>query len=171
MFTNWRKWLLIPVLLIGGFFGLRQCDRTKDNSALEERLKPVESEAVIIDPLKHKLTLITKEHTKTFTLPDRPSRISVLKGDGVKIVSPQYGTQFRPGLGVAYSLHGGVILGMLDLAYWKRLDLSMGLAINPKLVQDTGMFVGVSMQTYSNCSVGIGLDNQVRPLMFVRVRL
>ena len=156
---------------IGIFFQFRSCDKKTDSGTSAIVLTKDESEAVIVDPRQHKITLVTKEHTKTFTLPDRPSRVSVLKEDGIKIVSPQYGTEFNPFLGVAYTLHGGVILGGLDLFYWKRLDVGMGLSVNPRFIQDTGVFLGFSYVTYSNTSVGLGLDNHVTPMVFVKVRL
>lgn len=157
---------LIPI-----YFGLRSCQKKTDSANSDTVLAPEESAAVVVDPSQHRITLITKDYTKAFTLPARPSRVSLLTGDGIKITSPQYGTEFNPSLGVAYTLQGGVILAGLDLFYWKRLDIGMGLAVNPVKVQDTGVYVGFSYLAYSNTSVGLGLDNHTNPMLFVKVRI
>lgn len=157
---------LIPIYLVFYFH-----NKKVDQINTSQILLPTESEKVIVDPRRHKITLITETHSKEFTLPDRPSVISVLKGDGIKIVSPQFGTEFRPYLGAAYTLSGGVILGGVDVFYWKALDVSLGLSLDPTYVQRAGVFVGFSYVAYSNCSVGVGLDNHVTPILFVKVRL
>lgn len=154
-----------------GFLKLRGCDKQKDTNNSAAVLRPGESEAVIVNPGQHTITLVTKDHVKSFTLPSRPSRVSLLTGDGIKIESPQYGTEFLPFLGAAYTLQGGVVLGGLDLFYWKQLDLGLGLSIDPVLLHRTTAFFGISYFAYSNCSVGVGLDNHVTPILFIKVRL
>jgi hypothetical protein len=174
LLPSWKKYLAIclsGLFAIGAFLFGRGCDKKKDAIISVTTLRPEEEEAVIVNPSHHSIILITPTRSKKLTLPDRPSRISLLKGDGLKIDSPQFGTEIRPFVGVGYTLNGGVVNLGLDLVYWKRVDLGMGLIVNPVDVRDTQIFLGVSTYIYSNTSLGLGLGNRTTPILFLKVRL
>lgn len=167
--TKWIIGLAVGLAVIGFFF-MRSCDRKKDVTNSDAVLKPGESEAVLVNPGTHQITLISKVHTKTFTLPSRPSRISLMTADGIKIASPQYGTEALPFMTGIFTLNGGKLGGGLSVFYYKRADLDLGFATNPKYVQDTTAFIGVSTFIYSNTSLMLALDNKVTPMFGLTVR-
>ena len=169
-----KSYILFSIVTLGIvalFLKFRSCDRQKDVNNETTTLAPNESEKIIVDPVRHKITVVTREHVKTLTLPDRPSSISLLKHDGVKINSPQFGTEIRPFLGAAYTLEGGKLVGGVEVFYWKSLDAGLGISVNPKLVQDTRCVFNIAYMIYSNSSIFLGLDNHTVPMVGVRVRL
>lgn len=169
-----KKYLVIGasgLLLAAGWFVWRHFQHKQDTQVLNTALAPNEEAKVIIDPTRRQMTIVTSGHIKTMTLPDRPSSISLLKGDGIKIVSPQIGTELRPFLMGAYTLDGGKLGGGIDLLYYKRFDLGVGMMLNPSYVQNTTLFLGASVFVYSNTSLMIGLDNKTTPVIGIKVRL
>ena len=172
--TRLHRLLLIigsGLFCVAAFIHMRGCNKKQDATNSTATLRPNETEAVLIDPTRHSIILVTPTHTKKFTLPDRPSRISLLKDNKLWIESPQYGTELRPFVGVGYTLDGGNVNLGLDLFYWKRVDLGMGLIVNPVQVKDTQIFLGVSTYIYSNTSLGLGIGNRKTPILFLKVRL
>jgi len=151
------------------YFYLRGCAKRQDAQTSMPVLAKGEAAKVIVDPLKHSLTVITPGHVKTVNLPNRPSSIVLLTGDGLKVVAPAFGPEIRPWLGAVWSPDGGKVLGGLDLFYWRLLDLGLGVAINPKYVQDTRIFIGASYVVWANTSVVLAIDNQKTPMVGIKV--
>ena len=159
---------LVSLLLFGVF---RACDKKKDIINSDTSLRPGEDEAVIVDPIHRSIIIVKSGKTKKLNLPDRPTRIALMTNDGIKISSPQYGTELRPFIIAAYDLNGGKLGIGADLFYYKRFDVGVGLVVNPVRVQDTVGFIGVSYFVYSNTSIQLGITNQIRPTIGVKVRL
>lgn len=169
-----KRWFLAGVVILGSiglFLHMRGCDKRRDVQLSSETLAPNEEAKVIVDPWRRKITLITPEKVKSFILPDRPSSISLLKGDGFKIQSPQFGTEIRPFFGGVYTLKGGRLLVGIDTFYWKLLDVGIGFSVNPTFVQNTTVFTSVSCFIYSNTSVMLGLDSQQAAMIGIKVRI
>ena len=144
--------------------------KTVDSINSETTLQSTEDEAVVIDPIHRTIKIVRSNGVKTIDLPDRPSRVALLKGDGIKVTAPQYGAEIRPfGVG-AYDLKGGKLGLGVDLWYYKRMDLGIGFAVNPSFAQDTAVFVGISCFIYSNTGVMLGIDNHESPLIGIKVR-
>lgn len=163
-----RYKLSIGVVVIAGVFLLRNCGQRIAKPGV---LRPDTKEQIIIDPRNRRIQIVTENGVKQTTLPDRPSTIDILKDGTVKVNAPQIGWETSPFIGVGYALSGGQLLGGVDLAYWKKLDLGVGVAMNPTYVQDARLFVGVSYCFYSNTSLMLGIDNKQMPLIGIKVRL
>lgn len=171
---NWHKGL---ALLLTGFLGiwgwlfLRHKSELRDANNSQTVLKPNEESAVIVNPVKRTLVIIRPDgKTHTLDLPDRPSRIALIKNDGIIVTAPQWGPEIRPFLVGAWDLRGGKLGIGVDGFYWKRLDIGGGFLVNPVYVQDTSLFIGVSMFVYSNTSITLGIDNHSAPLIGIKVR-
>jgi hypothetical protein len=160
---------VLAVVVSFGFF--RSCDKKKDLKTGSELLAQAEEEAIIIDPVRGSIKIVKPGSVRTLDLPDRPTRVSILKNGSVKVVAPQYGTELRPFLVGAYDLNGGKLGIGSDFYYYKRFDLGGGLLVNPSQVKDTTIFVGISYFVYSNTSVTLGINNQLRPMVGIKVRL
>jgi len=173
MITLKRASIFLAMTLVSvfGFWFWHRHNQKQDLQNSNESLKADEEVAIIVDPVKRKITTIRANNIKTVTLPDRPTRISLLKGDGIHISSPQFGTEIRPFLAGAYTLNGGKLGAGIDLFYYKRADAGLGFITNPVYVQDTTLFIGVSMFVYSNTSIVLGLDNKTTPILGVKVRM
>lgn len=154
------------VMLLTG----KGCKNVAPGTTIQTQLAPDETEKVIIDPHKHTLTVITPTKIKTMTLPNRPSSVALIKNDGLRIVSPQWGWEASPFLGVGTTIGDTYILAGLDGYYFKRLDFGGGLSVNPHDLLDTRLFISASMFIYSNTSVGVGLDNRKSPILLLKVR-
>jgi hypothetical protein len=161
---------LACLVLFGYFWFMRKQAKTDTNTS-SQLLAPNVEEKIIINPLHRTITIVKPGHTKTLDLPDRPTSIELMKNDGLRIVSPQYGVEARPFVGVGYNLRSGLVSIGTDVFYYKKLDLGLGLAVDPVKLQDTSIFFGMSCFVYSNTSVGIGLDNHVTPMLLLKVRL
>jgi|ERR1700676_3907795 len=162
--------ILAGLVAISGFLFWHRRNQKQDSQTASETLGPNEEAKIIIDPVRRTIVVVTPAHVKTTTLPDRPSSITLLKNDGMKVVSPQFGTEVRPFLTGIYTLNGGKLGLGCDFVYWKRADLGGGFAVNPLRVQDTTIFIGVSYFIYSNTSLMLGLDNKTTPLIGLKVR-
>lgn len=171
---NWKRYLvsiLSAILALGIFIHMRGCDKRKDQITAGLTLGPNEKEKVIVDPFRKHLTVVTPTYTKVLDLPDRPSSITVMKDNSVKVTAPQYGTELMPFLAVSYDLIGGKIDGGFDLFYWKKLDFGGGIAVNPVRVQDTTLFLGFSLFVWDNSSIFFGVNNKISPMFGVKVRI
>src|ERR1700686_828490 len=156
-FPTLRETILGIILsgLLAFFFG-RGCQKKHDLATSSTILAPDVKEKLIIDPRKHTIVIVSRDGTKVSTLPDRPSSIEILNNGKVRVNSPQFGTEIRPFLAGAYTLNGGKLGAGVDLVYYKRVDVGLGFATNPTYVQDTTIFIGVSMFVYSNTSIMLG---------------
>lgn len=130
-----------------------------------------DKEQIIVDPFHRTMQVVTANGIKQTTLPDRPSKIDILRDGSVKITASQFGTELCPYLGVGFTLRGGVALYGVDLLYFKKLDLGLGLSTNPSRIQDMSIFLGISYNVYSNTAITVGIDNRQTPMIGIHVRL
>jgi len=172
---NKVKALLVAVIAGGasilGWVFLRHHAKVQDAVNSATMLQPTEDEAIIINPIHRNIIIVRPTGTTTLDLPDRPSRVSILKTGKIWVAAPQWGAEARPFVAVGYNLNSGVVGGGLSVFYYKRLDLDLGLMFNPSLIQSANVFIGFSVFAYSNTSIGLGVDNSKRGLLFISVRL
>jgi len=144
----------------------------RDSAKVSATVLPkLDKEQIIVDPFHHTIQVVTSSGVKQTTLPDRPTKIDILKDGTVKITASQFGTELRPFLGVGFTLRSGVVLYGVDLLYWKKLDLGLGFSTSPTRIQDTSIFLGVSYNVWSNTSISLGVDNRQTPMIGIHVRL
>src|ERR1700690_986871 len=117
------KITILSVLLLSVFLYGR-CNKAKP---VVKPLPLEDKEQIVIDPVKHKLIVITPSGPKVSTLPDRESTIDIKKDGTIKVTSSQLGIEARPFAGIFYS--NGLRYGAgVDGFYFKKLDIGIGLA-------------------------------------------
>jgi hypothetical protein len=165
MNLRYKIGLVIGILLF--VFGLGRCGRGKPT--VPNVLPPNDKEQIIVDPVKHTLIIVRPGGNETVTLPDRPSVIDIRKDGSVSVTSKQFGFEHRFFLGLDGS---DAIRGMagMDFGYWKKLDLGVGVMgqfgnYTPRV------FAMVSYNVYSNCRVGVTIDNTQHVGIGLTVRL
>src|ERR1035438_10221296 len=147
------RYKIVSVLLIlVGVFLYGRCSKQKSPVVLPSS----DVEQIRVDPITHKLIILTSKGTQTITLPDQVSTIDVRKDGTVKVTSPQFGLQFRPFVGMYYSdvLRFGA---GADLVYWKRLDLGIGMAGGASL--HTVAFAQLTYCVWDNVGASLTYDH------------
>src|ERR1035437_4197169 len=99
----------------------------KSKPVVPNVLPPGDTGQITVDPIHHSLIVVGPHGTHTINLPDHPSVIDIHPDGTTKVTASQYGFQVRPFAGAYYSdalLFGGGV----DLGYWMKLDLGIGLA-------------------------------------------
>lgn len=184
--ANLKLYAILALVAALGLFGFKACrkiQKDQDQTANSHVLKPDERGKIIVDPVNHKITTITRnpdgsiKTTETY-LPDRPSTITEDKNGKVTIVTRKFGTEIRPYLGMGGALDGTprVHVGS-DLWYWHKLDLGAGIDFNAgafgavSKFNDTRVNVNASYNVYSNTSLGLSFDNRKTVGLFIKVRL
>lgn len=117
-----------------------------------------DKQQVLIDPIKHRITIVTPQGTKVTTLPDRPSVIDIRKDGTVAVNASQFGFETRLFFGGQASEKLRMILGS-DLFYFKHFDLGLGIGDTTGLSSPTG-FVKVSYNVWSNLQAGLTYDTR-----------
>ena len=143
--------ILVSVFLYG------RCDRTKPIvPVVPVVLPPGDTEQILVNPVNHTLTVVTHTGSSTVTLPDHASVIDVHPDGTAKVTASQYGFQARPFVGAYYSdaLRFG---GGVDLGYYKKLDLGIGVAGGASA--HTVVFAQLSYCLWDNMSAGITYDH------------
>ncbi len=174
---------LIVVIALLSWKGCRMLQKKQDSDAQSTVLKPDERGKIIVDPVKHKITTVSRnadgtEKVKDTYLPDRPSVITEDKNGKVTVVTQKFGTEVRPYIGVGGALDGTPRLHVgSDLWYYKKLDLGAGLDFNARVMSgisyfsDTRLSINASYNVYSNTSLALSFDNHKVVGLFVKVRL
>lgn len=163
-------WLIAAWVFILG----HACAKSKP--LIPSVLPPNDTEQLLIDPVKHKITILTPSGPKVITLPDHITTIDIHKDGTVKVTAPQFGFETRPfiglGLGQGLRLYAGA-----DLGYWKKLDIGLGVG-TPRLLDKSGMQfndvrIGVftSYNVYDNTRLTLGLDTQKTIHLLLSVRI
>lgn len=140
--------ILLSVFLWG------RCGRNRDTvHKTPVALPPNETERITVDPSGHRLTITTPVGTRTLALPDRASTIDVSKDGSARVTAQQLGFERRLFGGIHASDKFRVAAGV-DMWYFKRLDLGVGLAgeLGPHLPI---AFAQVSYNVWSNCRIGL----------------
>lgn len=175
--------VLIVVIALVSFKACRMLQKKQDSDARSTVLGPDERGKIIVDPVKHKITTVTRnadgsEKVKDTYLPDRPSVITEDKNGKVTVVTQKFGTEVRPYLGVGGALDGSPrVHAGADLWYFHKLDLGAGLDFNAGVMRsvsefsDTRLSVNASYNVWSNTSLALSFDNHKVVGLFVKVRL
>lgn len=168
-------WLVLLTLL-GYHFWHKYSNKT-DAAIVSTILQPNEQRKAIIDPIKHKITTVTrdkngKEITHSTYLPDRPIAIVETNDGKVKVESRVWGPEMRPYMsaGVDNKFRAG--LG-LDVLYWNKFDLGFGLGIYPSptlVLNDVTANFNISYNIYSHTSLGVSVNSQKYPGLILKVR-
>jgi hypothetical protein len=158
---RYRMFAALSVLFAVFLFGRYYKGGTKGSNPLTNVskpviLKPADKEEILVNPLKHTITVVTAKGSTTTTLPDRDSEIDITKKDEVRINAPQIGFEHIPFAGVYYSnaLRFG---GGVDLGYFKRLDVGLGAAGGSGI--NTVGFVQLSYAVYDNARMSVMYDH------------
>jgi hypothetical protein len=167
---------VILLALLGYRFWVHHA-RKVDQNITNTILQPNEQRKAIIDPIKHKITTVTKdkngkEITHSTYLPDRPIAIVETNDGKVKIESRKFGPEMRPYLGIGVDNKFRAGLG-LDVFYWNKFDLGFGLGIYPSsslALNDVTANMNISYNIYSHTSLGVSINSQKYPGLVLKVR-
>lgn len=157
--------------VLAGVFLWGRCSRPNSHTAPNPTtvLPKDDKEQIIIDPIHKSLIVVNSGSTRTMTLPDRRSVIDIRKDGTINVTSPQFGLERRL-FGGIYASNKFRIAAGVDLWYFKKLDLGVGLAgeIGPHLPI---VFGQVSYNVWSNCRVGLayGSDRFIGATLTVRI--
>lgn len=181
-----KRIAIIALIVVIGLVSFKACrilQKKQDSDANSTILKPEERGKIIVDPVKHKITTVSRNpdgtiKTKETYLPDRPSVITEDKNGKVRVVTQKFGTEMRPYLGVGGALDGTPrVHAGADLWYFRKLDLGAGLDFNAGVMRsiadfrDTRLSVNASYNVWSNTSLALSFDNRRVVGLFVKVRL
>lgn len=169
-----KKYMILGVIFLLALFGLKHCRKiqdTQDTAITSPVLKPDDKEKIIIDPIKHTVTRITNKGTTVTNLPDRPVSITEGKDGLITIHSRTWGKELRPFIGAGVDLSPAARLHLgADLFYWHKLDLGLGVGVNPVAIKNTTLNLNVSYNFYNNTSIALSIDNRKVPGLFLKVR-
>jgi hypothetical protein len=159
--------------LVGWHYWYKHAKKVDQNTS-STVLQPDQKSKIIVDPINHTITTVTKNPdgtTKTDTkyLPDAPTSVTEGKDGKITVQSRTWGPEKRPYLGVGYDGVGRAHVG-LDFLYWKRLDLGTGLSINMTRPKDTTLNLNLSYNFWSNTSLALSYDNHRQIGCFLKVR-
>lgn len=153
---RYKVFAVLSVLLSVFLFG-RYYKKPLTTSGSAAILKPTDKEEILINPVKHTITVVTASGIKTETLPERESEIDIGKDNNVKITASQFGFEHSPFVYAGFSNHFRYGAG-LDALYFKKLDLGIGLAGSAGT--STVVFAQLSYNVFDNVRLGITLDHQ-----------
>lgn len=154
-----RYKLLLILIVLGTMFGLGRCQRltiSGPKSSVPAVLPANDREQILVDPVHHSLIIVKPEGNQTVTLPDRQSVIDIRKDGSVVVTSKQLGFEHLPFVALTISDTARLGLGV-DLAYWKRLDLGLGIACSTNY--RPVLFAKVSYTVWDNVSAGLTYDS------------
>jgi len=163
-----RYKLLAFVVMMSGLWLLVKTHPNGIINTAPPVLPPADKEQILINPVKHTITIVTAAGHKTLTLPDRLSTIDVLKNGNVSVTSPQFGLEHAPFVGATFADKLRFGAG-LDGLYWKRLDLGLGAAGGSGA--STVMFAVLSYNVWDNMRLGITYDHQQHVGVGITVRI
>ena len=170
------KTLTLGIAIAAAFFYGRY-DRTPPAAKTPAAVLPSNDvEQIHVDPSTHRLTVVTRKGSQRMTLPDRASTIDVRKDGTVKVTAPQMGFETRPFVGLGYGQGTRLYLGA-DLAYWKRLDVGLGIGTPNFLDRSSQKFndfrlgAFISFNFWSNMRATVGYDTQNNAHVLLSVRL
>ena len=161
------------IVVLVGVFALGRCNRkpSKPKGPLTPAavLPKDIIERLVVNPETHKLTIITEKGTRSLVLPDRNSMIDLKKDGKLIVTSQQAGFEHHVFLGVfqsnALRIGGGV-----DLGYFKRLDLGVGVAARTGFNTPIA-FAQVSYNFWHSVRVGMTYDNKQHVGVGLSIRL
>lgn len=164
-----RELLLLGLLsAVGGFILLRLHDRHIDTQTSSVTLSPGSIEKIIVNPVTHRLTIVTPGKLQNLFLPDRPSSIEIDKNGKATISSAQFGTEIRPFGGIGGGDKLRLYVGT-DLGYYKKWDVGVFVSGSKDVTLRAG--INVSYTVYDNFRLSIGMDNAKAVNVFLSVRI
>lgn len=164
---------LVLLALVGYHFWTKHVKKT-DSVITSTILQPGENRKAIIDPIKHKITTVTKDKNgkeviNSTYLPDRPISIIEHNDGSIKIESRKWGPECRPYFGAGFDGDVRLHLG-LDGLYFRTFDFGGGLKLNPVLFKDTRVDINASWNFYSHTSLALSYDNHKTIEGFIKLR-
>lgn len=170
-----KRYVILGVIIVLGLFGFKECrkiQKKQDKQASSTVLPPNAKEKIVVDPVKHEIDIIKPNgDVQKGYLPDRPTQIIENKDGTITVIDHKFGTEIKPYLGVGGALDSTprVQLG-LDLLYFHRFDLGLGVDSDPAKFSDTRTNLNLSYNFYSNTSLAVSIDNHHVPGLFIKVR-
>lgn len=148
----------LNLIVLGSLLGFRACQKKHDSKTSSAVLGPNTAEKLIVDGLRHTITIVKPEGTTVTSLPIRPSSVEIMKDGKVIVTAPQYGFEAVPFIGIGYSSQLNDYIGC-DLYYWKRLDLGVAFSFDRELkIKALGFPVVLSYAIWHNTRLSIGLE-------------
>jgi hypothetical protein len=163
--------VLSGVILISLFgYHLLKKHQTKVISVVTNpNLKAGEKEAIIIDPPKHQIEVITPSGSTKSYFPDQPSRISINNNGKVKITTPNWDFIPRPTVGVGIADKPKLFVGASFLSY-KKLDLNVGFETDGKFLSETALDMSIGYNIHNSTYLFVGTNNHKDLLGGLRFR-
>ena len=162
--------VIVCGLIVGGWFGLRGCNKKVDKGVINMVLGPQDTHKLIIDPKKHTLTDVSHKGITVQYLPNTPTGIVVKKTGEIVVLGRKGGTEFSPSLGFAYSDTARLFLGA-GLLSWQKWELNLGLAPTVSGRFSLTAIASISYNIYSNTSLFVGIDTRHSPVGGITFKL
>jgi hypothetical protein len=172
--SNLKLYAVIGLSILLGLFGFRCCRKVQqkqDKQATNTVLQPNQAEKIVVNPENHTIEIITPKKTTTTYLPDRPTQIIENKDGTITVIVHKFGSEVKPYIGLGGSFDGTPrVHAGVDVFYFHRLDLGVGVNTNPVELKDVRANLSLSYNFYSNTSVAVSIDNQRVPGLFLKLR-
>ncbi len=163
-----KYWWLIPCFALGWYLMQRQ-DTVTDQVILKPVLLEGQTAKVILNPKKHRATIVTTEGVKEIFIGNHPSSVIVNDDGTVKVQTRKFGTELEPFVGLGYDSKLRLFAGA-GVFYWHRFDLNVALALSPTSKPDLRFQALLSWNVYSNTHLFVGLDHRSTPSVGFLVR-
>jgi hypothetical protein len=141
----------------------------RDTATTSTVLAPDEQAKIIINPREHKISVVTPGHVEEHYMSgSRPESITEKNGH-LLVNSPSFGAEKSPFFSLLYSEAPRVAIGV-NLLYYRRLDLGLGLSSSLTTPLSLRPYACIGYNVYSNTSVVVGVDFQLRPIIGTSLR-
>lgn len=158
---KWHHYIILAIFwtaALAGLLGLKSCQNKRDETIANTTLASGVKEKIIINPLKHTVTVITASGKKTTTLSDHASSIEIFQNGKVKTSLPQTGFEAVPFVGIGYSTQLNDYIGC-DFYYWKRLDIGTAFSFDRDLkIHSLGFPIILSYAVWHNVRLSLGVE-------------
>jgi len=174
-----KKYLVLSIAILFGVFGFKlwvHHAKKGDQSVSSVTLQPNQKEKIIVDPVKHKITVVTKnvngkEHTSTTYFPDRATSIVEDNNGKLSIQERKWGPECKLYTGIGGDVEGSFRAHLgIDFLYLHSFDVGAGLAFNTTEIKDTRADLNLSYNFYSHTSLALSFDNHHVIGAFLKVR-
>lgn len=163
------NFVLIPLsIAIVSFYCLRGCDKKIDKSTDSTVLGPGVVGKFIVNPDTRKLTVVLPSGQQELFLPDRPSSIEIGKDGKIVVTAKKWGSEIKVFGGGQVTDSFRLVTG-LDLLYYKKLDLGLGIACRIGNYPPRG-FGKISYNFWSNLQAGVTFDTEKKAGLALTVR-
>jgi hypothetical protein len=166
---NLRYKLLAGLLVLVGVFMYGRCGRSGPKPV--PVLPSNDAAQIVVNPGNHTVTIVTPSEHHTSFLPDSPTVIDIGHNGSVNLRVKTFGLESEAFGGIGYVEHAR-IMGGLDLLYFRRFDVGVGvtLDLSPVSLVNARAAVTLSYTIASNTRVTFAYDNHQQIGGFVTLR-